>query len=209
MDRQDCDPIKLHRTYRQFKYVNRAVSGWHRIYARYIRPLALRMKHCSLLDIGFGGGDIPWAIHRWSRRDQIDLNITAIEEDPRALKYVESAIPKLPGLVYQHASTGELVQAERRFDFVISNHLMHHLRQDQLTLLGSQSLRLGKHVIHNDIERGDLAYALFTLIPAPFFEIRSLWRMACARFAEATAPPSFEQLLLKASLFAAIFPTDC
>ncbi len=53
-----CDEARLFATYRHFAVANRAVSGWRRIYRRRLRPL-LAAGPVTLLDVGFGGGDIP------------------------------------------------------------------------------------------------------------------------------------------------------
>lgn len=170
MDRDDCDPIKLENTYRQFSVINGLLSNWKRIYRKRIRPLFQNAsKEYSLLDIGFGGGDIPLSISKWAQEDGINLKITAIETDARAVRFVQN-LPSDPNVTFLNCSSTDLVRDQKRFDVVISNHVLHHL--DELSTL--QILEEAKElatslIIFNDIERSDLGYALFNVISRPLF----------------------------------------
>ncbi|MGA7206153.1 MAG: methyltransferase, partial [Specibacter sp.] len=69
MDKPDCDPAKLERTYAQFPLINAAVSGWRGTYVSSIRPLLSATVETRLLDIGCGGGDVARALARWAVLD--------------------------------------------------------------------------------------------------------------------------------------------
>lgn len=162
-----CDDARLAATYRRFTVINRAVSGWRGLYRERIRPLLAPGGAHSLLDIGFGGGDIPRAIARWAQADGLSLSVTAIDPDPRALVYASEADRRSP-VRYRLAASGELVAAGEAFDIVISNHLLHHLDESARDGLLDHSDRLARRlVLHSDIERGRLAYALYALGAAP------------------------------------------
>jgi 2-polyprenyl-3-methyl-5-hydroxy-6-metoxy-1,4-benzoquinol methylase len=168
MEEADCDPQKLHNTYVQFRVINFLLSGWRGLYRKYLRPLASGGT-LNLLDIGFGGGDISFALARWARRDGLDLQMTAIDTDPRALAYV-NGLEVPPGLRFRAASTTDLVARGERFDVVVSNHLLHHLEPEEVTAFCQETSLLSRRaVIHSDIERGALAYGLFGLLTGPFF----------------------------------------
>ncbi|WP_293911940.1 class I SAM-dependent methyltransferase [Deinococcus sp.] len=169
MDRADCDQQQLERTYRNFGVVNAALSGWKSVYRREIRPRLSATRSSSLLDIGSGGGDVPRQFLRWAQRDGLRLSITAIDADARAVRYAQSLSP-LPGLEFRQAMSHDLVAEGQRFNFVTSNHLLHHLTNAELTSLleDCQALCSGT-VIHSDIERSALAYALFGAATLPLF----------------------------------------
>ncbi|MFD2530839.1 methyltransferase domain-containing protein [Gracilimonas halophila] len=169
MDRDDCNPVLLKNTYKQFPVINRLLSQWHRVYKNEILPFVKQHRTYSLLDIGFGGGDIPIKLAQWAKRDGIQLNITAIDTDRRAYEFATSKYPE--GLVtWKHVSTKVLSQKKQKFDFVISNHLLHHLQDGEiLTLLKeAKSLSTGK-IIFSDIERSKTGYALFNVFSRVFF----------------------------------------
>lgn len=168
MDDHDCDSQKLINTYRQFSTINSMLSGWKKIYKKHLRP-ALFNSSCSLLDIGFGGGDIPLKLAHWAAEDGLNLRITAIEQDTRAIDFAASR--KTPSNVsFKYLSSGELVKSGASFDFVISNHLLHHLSEPELHQLLTEAKQLcTKKVIFNDLERSDLGYTLFNIISRPLF----------------------------------------
>lgn len=162
MDDLECDPRRLVRTYQDFRIVNRLVSGWAGVHRRHILPLLSSTHPTSILDIGSGGGDIPRALAASAEREGMRLEITAIDLDPRAHRFA-LAHPRT-GLRYRRISSAELIDEGARFDIVISNHLLHHLEEPELARLLRDSSGLARRlVIHNDIERGRLPYAVYGL----------------------------------------------
>ncbi len=169
MDDPRCDRIKLFNTYRYFSRVNSLISGWRHIYKKQIRPYLFNKKRSTLLDIGFGGGDIPIKLAQWAAQDDFELNITAIETDERATAYVQTLDPPA-NVDFKLTSSTNLLETAERFDFVISNHLLHHLSEEEIQQLLKQSKALSKQkVLFNDIERCDIAYLSFKSITTPFF----------------------------------------
>ncbi|MDR9419290.1 class I SAM-dependent methyltransferase [Gracilimonas sp.] len=169
MDRDDCEPVTLQNTYRQFSTINKLLSKWKNIYKQQIRPLLKKGESYSLLDIGFGGGDLSIHLARWAQEDGIELNITAIDTDERAYDYATETYPS--DLVdWKHLSSSELVAQNKSFDFVISNHLLHHLDNESLADLLHEATQLAtKKVIFNDIERNGLGYLLFNIFSRLLF----------------------------------------
>jgi 2-polyprenyl-3-methyl-5-hydroxy-6-metoxy-1,4-benzoquinol methylase len=156
MDDLSCNLQKLENTYRHFQIVNQILSGWRGVYERYLR------KHLadgsSLLDIGCGGGDILRQLALWTKQDGLNINFIGIDLDKRALEYARSR-PRLPNITFQQASSSDLVRSGQTFDVVISNHLLHHLQDEEVHALCKDSEQLAKKiVIHNDLRRSGLAY---------------------------------------------------
>lgn len=169
MDLPGCDPERLERTYAQFAVVNRAVSGWRGIYLSQLRPrLRGGGPATTLLDIGCGGGDVPAMLSRWAAGDGLRLEITAVDPDPRASRFAAQRNTG-PGLVFRQAASSELVGEGRSYDFVVSNHVLHHLSADALQGFLADSAALCRvRVIHNDIRRSPAAYAFFFAASWPF-----------------------------------------
>jgi 2-polyprenyl-3-methyl-5-hydroxy-6-metoxy-1,4-benzoquinol methylase len=167
MDADDCDPGRLERTYQQFRIVNGLVSGWRRVYRRWIRPRLDDRRPATLLDIGFGGGDISRALAGWAARDGRALQVTAIDPDERALRHVRG-LPDA-GVRFEQASSADLVARGDRYDMVISNHLLHHLDTASLRALLADSRALSRGlVVHNDLSRGRAGYGLYAVATLPF-----------------------------------------
>ncbi|MFB2598586.1 class I SAM-dependent methyltransferase [Herbiconiux sp. P17] len=169
MDDPNCDPVLLARTYEQFRVVNSIVSGWHGTYRDRIRPLLSPILPSTLLDIGCGGGDIARALAHWAATDGLQLQVTGIDPDARALDFAQRT-PNPDGVRFLLAESSELVDAAQRFDFVISNHVLHHLTSEQFTdlLIDSELLCRGL-ALHSDIRRSAVAYGVFSAGTLPFF----------------------------------------
>lgn len=84
LDREDSDPVRTDNTYRQFPVVNRWIARWPTLYRLHIRPLLDSRTPVRLLDVGCGGGDVARALARWAERDNLHLEVTGIDPDPRA-----------------------------------------------------------------------------------------------------------------------------
>jgi 2-polyprenyl-3-methyl-5-hydroxy-6-metoxy-1,4-benzoquinol methylase len=201
MDDPGCDPRLLERSYHQFRAVNGLLSRSRLIYARHIRPLMTdREQAYSLLDIGFGGGDIARRLARWAARDGFDLSITGIEIDPRAYDYVRR-LPASPKLAFRLIDVATLRAGGERFDFVLSNHLVHHLDGPGLqAMLACAEALATRLVVFNDIGRSDLAYLGFWLLTAVAFRrsyirhdgLLSIRRSYTAREMRAVVPEGWE-----------------
>jgi 2-polyprenyl-3-methyl-5-hydroxy-6-metoxy-1,4-benzoquinol methylase len=168
MDAPDCDPTKLERTYRQFGLVNRLFSGWRLLYVKELRPLLSANTVFTVLDIGSGGGDLARLLGQWSRRDKLKLDVTGIDPDSRAHRFAASR-PHGTNVSFLQADSGELARAGRRFDAVISNHVLHHLQPSELARLLTDSQTMARRIcLHNDLRRSTAAYGLFSLAALPF-----------------------------------------
>jgi len=167
MDLPNSDVELLQNTYRQFYRINKMLSGWDRIYHEYLQPRMNTSRRFRLLDIGFGGGDIPVILSKLARRDGFHLEITAIEADERAYRFTKT-LPFDDRIEFRHCYAHHMVSYGERFDFVISNHLLHHLRNNEMAEILEQAKTLSRDLIlFSDIERSDVGYALFGLT-APF-----------------------------------------
>ena len=162
MDDPDCDPARLHRTLERFALVNPLVSGWGGVYRRHVLPvLARRSAPARILDIGTGGGDVLRRLVRRASADGFAVEAVGIDPDERSLAVAEAG-PRMPGLSFRRAHSSDLVAEGARFDVVISNHVLHHLTPDELTGIAADSMALSSGIVlHSDIARSRLAYALY------------------------------------------------
>ncbi|MGD8426505.1 MAG: methyltransferase domain-containing protein [Balneolaceae bacterium] len=169
MDDPDCDLVELENTYRQFGTVNSLISGWHTIYKHKIRPHLELNNSYNLLDLGFGGGDIPIKLSQWAEDDGFSLRVTAIDPDPRAINFVKK-LGSRPNIEFLQCGIFDLDPSKEKYDFVISNHLLHHLDEQRLPVILTAARNLSRQsVIFNDIRRSDVGYLFFNLLARPIF----------------------------------------
>jgi len=161
MDDPDCDPRALAATYRRFDLVNRLVSAWGSVYRGHVRPeLRALGRPARVLDLGCGGGDVVARLAALAARDGLDVEWIGADPDARALEAAKER--ERPGVRFVARGSGELLAAGERFDLVLSNHVLHHLDAPALRRFADDSLALSRGaVLHADIARGHLAYALY------------------------------------------------
>jgi len=162
MDRPDCDQEKLFNTYRQFYTINKLLSGWSRLFDLYLKPIIKANDgSATILDIGCGGGDILKHLDKLCRKEGFNVQLTGADPDPRAKEFFEMNLHNKE-IQFKQKTSRQLVEEGARFDIVISNHLLHHLTNNEVNSLCRDSEKLAKQlVLFNDIERSDVGYGLF------------------------------------------------
>lgn len=171
MDEPDCELSTLRNTYEQFESINKLLGGWSKIYRSWIRP-ALRKKNgeASILDIGCGGGDIIRSLTTMTRGDSLDVAFTGIDPDLRAIDFSREKNLD-PYTNFFARSSGDLVETGQTFTVVISNHLLHHLDDQELLTVCRDAEKLATDlIIFSDIERSDIGYGCFRAVAPLFFK---------------------------------------
>jgi 2-polyprenyl-3-methyl-5-hydroxy-6-metoxy-1,4-benzoquinol methylase len=169
MDDPHCDPVRLRRTLERFGLINRLVAGWGGVYRRHIRPQLLARGGCDarILDIGCGAGDVLRGLVARARADGFAVSGLGLDPDERSLRVARAARP-MPGVEYMLGRSGDLASRGDRFDIVVSNHLLHHLSEPELTAVLDDSRALSRGVsLHSDIHRSALAYAAYAIGVTP------------------------------------------
>lgn len=168
MDDPACDWVALERTYRCFPAVNAVVSGGRGTYRRWIRPRGRACGPLRVLDVGTGGGDLPRRLLRWAARDGVAMRVVGIDPDDRAIGFARRHAAS--GLELRTTSTADLRAAGERFDAIVSNHVLHHLGDDEVVALLDDTVALlapGGVAVHGDIARSRWAYAAFAAATWP------------------------------------------
>ena len=88
-------------------------------------------ERVSLIDVGYGYGDILRAIRVWSRRRGYVFDFVGLDLNPMSEPIARAATPSDMAIDFR---TGDVFTVElgRRFDFVISSQMTHHLSDDVL-----------------------------------------------------------------------------
>jgi len=161
----DADLLLCQRTLRQFKRINYLFSGSNRLLRQHFFPLMEQNpgRLYTLLDVGAGGCDIAMRAVREARQRGLQLAITALDNDKRTLPVARQAIRNYPEIRIVEGSAVELSQLGS-FDFVFSNHLLHHLDWDEIRMFLEQiTARTRLAFVMNDLKRSNWAYLGFTI----------------------------------------------
>lgn len=172
MDDPDCDPARLRSTLERFDTVNRLIAGWGAIYRRHIGPhLAALDRPARVLDLGCGGGDVITRLAHRAVSDGFEASWLGVDPDPRAIEVAarRARIRDAGGSVrFERTDSTGLIAAGETFDIVLSNHVLHHLGDEELASFTEQSRELSCGIVlHGDIERGRIAYGLYTVAVTP------------------------------------------
>jgi 2-polyprenyl-3-methyl-5-hydroxy-6-metoxy-1,4-benzoquinol methylase len=160
MERVNADPDQFLRSIRQFQWINFLFSASRRLLRQQFFPMMEQdpKRVYTLLDVGAGGCDIAlWAV-REARNRGLKLNITALDNDPRILPIASKAVRDCPEIRIVEGNALDFSELGS-FDFIFSNHLLHHLDWDEIGIFLQQVLartRLG--FVMNDLKRSRWAY---------------------------------------------------
>ena len=164
MDEPEADPVLLKRTMEQFRGINERISMAARRFASLFFPQMEGGREYRLVDVGSGGCDIPMDIVRRARRRGLRLSVLALDRDERMVRWAREALSDYPEIEVRRAEAGEL-ESFGASDFVISNHLLHHLSRREIGAFLSaadRSARMG--FILDDLRRSPwswLGYSVY------------------------------------------------
>jgi SAM-dependent methyltransferase len=105
----------------------RPILAWLKRAMSQVRP----GERVSLLDVGYGYGDVLRAIRVWGRQRGLLLDLVGLDLNPMSEPIARAATPPDMAIDFR---TGDVFTAELgcRFDFVISSQMTHHLSDEAL-----------------------------------------------------------------------------
>ena len=130
------------------------------------RALGLR-KRFSLLDVGFGDGDMLRAIARWADRRGIEADLVGVDLNPRSVAAAKAATPDDLAIDYRTGDYADDMGRDR--DFVVSSLVAHHMAHEQLVAFlrfMDREARGGWFI--NDLHRHGFAYAGYPVLARLF-----------------------------------------
>lgn len=170
MDRHDADPKRLKRTIEQFDLLNRLFSSTIPLFKKQILPVMLTQpdRQWTILDFGSGGCDIDRAVVRLCRKRGLKVRITALDLDPRVLPWAQELCRGYPEI---EPVTGSVLDLPTLgdFDFIVSNHTLHHFTYPQVRRTVELCLTHARHgILLNDLARSFWAYVGYTIFTGLF-----------------------------------------
>ncbi|TVQ26119.1 MAG: methyltransferase [Spirochaetaceae bacterium] len=161
MDDLSGDAELLERTLTQLDLVNRLLSRVRTLLLRFVIRDAIERgaPEITVLDVGAGGGDVARWLVDAGRRRGLRVRVTCIDSDPRAVAVATDRLAGVDGVDVVEASVFDV---HGRWDYVISNHVLHHLSDDQIVDLLDHSLSIcSRRIVWNDLLRSRLSVVGF------------------------------------------------
>ena len=120
-------------------------------------------KHLSVLDVGFGDGDMLRAIARWAQRRGVAVELTGIDLNPRSKTAAE--VKASPGAPIAYLAGDYQALAGGGFDCVVSSLVAHHMSKAELiAFLRFMEAEAGAGWFVNDLHRHGFAYSTWPLL---------------------------------------------
>ena len=128
MDAPDIDPATYAAVLRDLAKINRwTFTAWPTL--GYLDRAIGSRKAFSLLDVGFGQGDMLRAIARWADKRGIQARLVGVDLNPLSAEVAQASGPADPTIEYR---TGDYLDQPEAFDFIISSQVAHHMTDAQL-----------------------------------------------------------------------------
>jgi len=120
-------------------------------------------REFSLLDVGFGDGDMLRAIARWAARHGKRARLVGIDLNPRSLAAAREATPADMAIDWRIGDYADL--AGEGYDLIVSSLVAHHMTHAQLVaFLRFMEAEARRGWLVNDLHRHGFAHFGFPLL---------------------------------------------
>ncbi len=106
---------------------HRPVLAWLDRATRSLSP----NERVTVLDVGYGYGDLLRKIHAWSRRKGRTADLVGVDLNPMSEPIAQAATPRDVPIAYRTGNVFDYIP-ERPIDFVISSQTTHHMSNGEL-----------------------------------------------------------------------------
>lgn len=125
-----------------------------------------RNRAVTIVDVGFGAGDMLRAIARLAKRRRRPVKLIGFDINPRSKAVAESLTPPDMPVEYRTGDALE-IPAEEAVDLIISSLVTHHMRDEEvIRFLGWMEARARLGWLVNDLHRHPFPYYGFSALAA-------------------------------------------
>lgn len=162
MDDPDLDPVTYGNVVHDLARVNRLTLAYRPTLAFLERAIGSK-RQFSLLDVGFGDGDMLRRIARWAGTKGIEAKLVGVDLNPRSEQAARSAHHSGGPVEYLTGDYADL--AGEGFDCIISSLVAHHMSRDELiAFLRFMDAEAALGWFINDLHRHRVAYLFYPLL---------------------------------------------
>jgi SAM-dependent methyltransferase len=161
MDAPELDPDELAENLRDIRRVNRLLGGTAIILRRLPGLLGETTpnRQITVLDLATGSADIPLAIAKWARRQNVDLRIVASDVSEQMLAEARRQLGGHPDITLARYDARSVPLPDESFDVVLCSLSLHHLPPEDAVLVLREMNRLARRgFILNDLRRSRAGY---------------------------------------------------
>ncbi len=161
MDDADLDEATYAKVLDDLARVNRWTFTAHSVLP-FLKQSAGQSPSFSLMDVGFGQGDLLRIIARWARRRGIAASLVGVDLNARSAPIARGATD--PDLQIDFR-TGDYADQPEGFDYIVSSQVAHHMTDDQLLeFIRHMENTARRGWVIGDLHRHRLAYQCYPLL---------------------------------------------
>ncbi|TZG28112.1 methyltransferase domain-containing protein [Sphingomonas montanisoli] len=197
MDAADLDPAEYARVLTDLAKVNWWTMAARPTLAFLDRAVGDRRRF-TLLDVGFGDGDMLRAIARWAAKRGIEANLIGVDLNPKSEGIARAATPDAMPIRYL---TGDYRDHIGATDLIVSSLVTHHMSDDErIDFLRTMdgAARVGWFV--NDIHRHCLPYLGYPILARIMGWHRIVREDGQLSIARGFRPPEWHAMIAAAGL---------
>lgn len=198
MDGDDISFEAMAQTLKELNIINTRLGG-HAITIRGVKKLLTTKETVTVCEIGCGGGDNLFAIHKYCKKHSIPVTFIGIDMNAECIAYAKQQYPQLP--CEWICSDYALVQFQQRPGIIFSSLFCHHFTNEQLVpMLQWLRRNSSKGFFINDLHRHWLAYYLIKYITKFFSRSYLVKNDACLSVARGFTKKGWQQLFRQAGI---------
>jgi ubiquinone/menaquinone biosynthesis C-methylase UbiE len=128
----------------------------HRPTLNFLYQALGKRKEFTLLDVGFGQGDMLRAIAYWAKKRGIKAQLIGVDLNPGSAPAARAVTDVSAGIEFV---TGDYRDTNFGFDFIVSSLVAHHMEREELVaFLRFMDSQAGAGWFVNDLHRHALSY---------------------------------------------------
>jgi 2-polyprenyl-3-methyl-5-hydroxy-6-metoxy-1,4-benzoquinol methylase len=152
MDRPQPVNGTLKETLRELEWMNQHLGG-HRYLRRFLDSHFKTARNLRILDLATGGGDFPRAMVDWAQRNDINIHVDGVDQNPSIISLAREFSVEFPQIDFI-AADALAFDSRQPYDLVHSSLSLHHFSDRQAVAFLKQSAALScQFVLITDLER--------------------------------------------------------
>ncbi len=165
MDVEEVSSAEFARCLGDLEIVGRVTLG-HWPVLRWLSRATKGLSGFSLLDVGYGNGDLLRAIHRWAAKRKLSVALSGVDLNPSSELAARAATPAEWKIDFRTGDVFDFTPAEKP-DFVVTSLMTHHLTDPQLVaFLRWMDATAVRGWFNHDLHRHVIAYYGFRALAA-------------------------------------------
>jgi 2-polyprenyl-3-methyl-5-hydroxy-6-metoxy-1,4-benzoquinol methylase len=199
MDGENIPMEAMEQTLKELNLINTRLGG-HAITLQGLKQFISQKEPLVICEIGCGGGDNLFAIHKYCIKKKIPVTFIGIDMNIECISFAKKRYPQLP-CQWICSDYAVVHFGDNKPDVVFSSLFCHHFRDDQLVpMLQWLKQNSKKGFFINDLQRHWLAWFLIKWLTRFFSKSYLVRNDACLSVARSFQKKDWEKLFRLAGI---------